>query len=344
MPSPTHEVALIGAGPIGLELAVALKRANIPYLHLEARQIAHTIGWWAPQTRFFSSNERISIAGVPLVTPDGQKATREQYLAYLRSIVQQFNLTIHTFSPVTSLTHHGDHFTLTTSTPTGQHTHHARKVILATGGTETPNLLHIPGENLPHVSHYFQDPHIYFQKKLLIVGGRNSAAEAALRAHHTGAHVSLSYRKPTLPDKSIKYWILPELQSLLNSRRITPYLSTTPTQITQTHVTLQKSDGSTQNVPADFVLLLTGYDADMSLFQMANVPLTPPNHTPTFDPTTMQTPTPGLYVAGTAAGGTQQSKYELYIENAHSHVQKILAHLQGHPAPITTATYTLPES
>ncbi len=181
------EIAIIGAGPIGIELAVALKRAGIDYLHFDARQIGYTISWFAPQTRFFSSNERIAIAGVPLFTPDQTKCTREQYLTYLRSVVVQFDLKINTYEPVVDIARESDEFSLTTRRGDGERKYRVKKLVLATGGTERPRRLDVPGHDLPHVSHYFHDPHEYFQKDLLIVGGRNSAVEAALRSHYAGA-------------------------------------------------------------------------------------------------------------------------------------------------------------
>src|SRR5947207_9781484 len=178
----SHDVAVIGAGPIGLELAVALKRAAIDYVHFDARQIGYTISWFAPQTKFFSSNERIAVAGVPLNTADESKATREEYLAYLRGVVQQFDLEINTYEPLVAIDRQRDgEFVLTTAPPGGNRAWRVRKLILVTGGTDHPRLLNIPGEDLPHVSHYFRDPHEYFRKRLLIVGGKNSAVDAALR-------------------------------------------------------------------------------------------------------------------------------------------------------------------
>jgi bacillithiol disulfide reductase len=321
-------IAIIGAGPIGLELAVALKSAGLPLLHFDARQIAHTISWFAPQTRFFSSNDRIAIAGVPLQTADQSKASREEYLAYLRSIVQQFDLQIRTFEPVTNIERQGANFRLTT--PRGQYA--ASKIILATGGTERPRRLNIPGENLPHVSPYFQDPHTYFRKRLLIVGGRNSAAEAAIRCHRAGALVSLSYRAEKLDTASIKYWLTPEITGLIDSGKITAHLATTPVEITPDHVTLRRSDGSTHKVPADFVLLLIGYEADMTLCKLAGVELLGDGQVPRFDPATMQSNVPGVFVAGTAVAGTQQ-RYKVFIENCHSHVWKIVAALTGAAPP-----------
>src|SRR5271154_6369329 len=141
MPDFSAEVAIVGAGPIGIELAVALKKAGIDYLHFDARQIGYTISWFAPQTRFFSSNERIGIAGVPLNTPDQTKCTREQYLAYLRGIVEQFDLTINTYEPVINIRRDGQDFLLTTRRGGHERDCRVRKVVLATGGTERPRRL-----------------------------------------------------------------------------------------------------------------------------------------------------------------------------------------------------------
>src|SRR5688572_428246 len=159
------EVAIVGAGPIGLELAVALKRAGIDYLHFDGKQVGYTISWFAPQTKFFSSNERIAIAGVPLQTPDQSKATREEYLAYLRGVVQQFDLRFRTYEPIVNIARNDDDDSFTLSSqPAGnaRAVTRVKKLILATGGTDHPRRLNVPGEDLPHVSHYFKDPHTYF--------------------------------------------------------------------------------------------------------------------------------------------------------------------------------------
>src|SRR5439155_26769249 len=162
----TPELAIIGAGPIGVELAVALKRTGVDYIQFDAKQIGYTISWFAPQTRFFSSNERIAIAGVPLVTADQSKATREEYLAYLRSVVTQFDLKINTYEPIVAIEREDERFVLT-SAPAGaeRQTYRVRKIVLSTGGTDHPRRLDVPGEDLPHVSHYFRDPHMYFRKR-----------------------------------------------------------------------------------------------------------------------------------------------------------------------------------
>jgi thioredoxin reductase (NADPH) len=325
MSQHVYEAAVVGAGPIGLELAVALKRANIDYVHFDAKQIAYTVSWYAPQTRFFSSNERIAIAGVPLVTAEQQKATREQYLAYLRGVVEQYDLQVNTYEPVTGIARDADHFRLTTRPASGERTTLAKRLILATGGTDTPRMLNVPGEDLPHVSHYFGDPHHYFRRKLLVVGGRNSAVEAALRCHHAGAKVAFSYRRPGLVEKSIKYWLMPEFKSLTTAGRINAYFSSHIKRITPTHVELALEGGRDFTIDADFVLLLTGYLQDNTLLNVAGVALDGPSHCPRYDPETMQTNVPNLYVAGTAVGGTQE-KFTVFIENCHVHVERIMRH------------------
>lgn len=344
------EIAIIGAGPIGIELAVALKTAGIDYLHFDARQVGYTISWFAPQTRFFSSNERIAIAGVPLFTPDQSKCTREQCLTYLRSIVVQFDLKINTYEPVVNIQRSaagfasaGAEFLLTTRRGGGECKYRVKKLVLATGGTDRPRRLDVPGHDLPQVSHYFHDPHEYFQKDLLIVGGRNSAVEAALRSHYAGARVAISYRKPQLDATSIKYWLWPEMNGLIQSGKLKAHLNTTLKEIRPGGAVLLGEEGRTLEIPADFVLLLIGYEADMTLCKMAGIELKAPGNVPTFDPATMQTNVSGVYVAGTAIGGTQQ-RYAVFIENCHVHTQRIIASLTGAAPPPAPAPVERPES
>ncbi len=341
------DVALIGAGPIGLELAVALKSAGIDYLQFDARQVGYTISWFAPQTRFFSSNERIAIAGVPLQTWDQGKSTREEYLAYLRRIVIQYDLKINTYEPVTEVAKLDDGFHLRTRTGGVEKSYHANRVVFCTGGTDRPRRLNIPGEDLPHVSHYFQDPHLYFRKRLLIVGGKNSAVEAALRCHHAGANVSISYRRDKLDPSSIKYWLQPEINGLIAAGRIGGFFNTVPIRITQSHVEFRRTAEDTTETglaePFDFVLLLVGYEADPTLLRSAGVELHGDCQLPIYNERTMETNIPGIYVAGCAVGGTQD-KYAIFLENCHVHVPRIVAALQGKTAEIKKPEYARPET
>lgn len=337
------DIAIVGAGPIGIELAVSLKRLGVDYLHFDAQQIGYTMSWWPRDTTFFSTTERIEIAGVPIQNTAQGRTTGEEYLAYLRSIVEQFDLQVNTYEPVVGIQRTVGGFLLTTQPQTGPRSYLARRVVLASGDMHRPHRLDIPGEDLPHVNHYFQDVHRYFRQRLLIVGGRNSAAEAALRTWRAGAQVTLSYRRAAFDERRVKHWILPDLQAQIELGMIGFHPLTAPVEITPQHVVLAHLDeqgcptGEVIQQPADFVLLLTGFEADMTLFEQAGVTLEGPSQTPCYDPTTMETDAPGLYVAGTAAAGQRQEKYTVFIENSHVHVGRIVQALTGRwPAPLGT--------
>jgi thioredoxin reductase (NADPH) len=336
------EVALIGAGPIGLEVAYELKRAGIDYLHIDKSQIGSTIAWFPEQMTFFSSTDRIALAGVPIQTPGQRKCTKEEYLAYLRSFAQAFDLDVRTYEEVTSLEPGPDGFLLRTRSAAGEHEISAAKVILATGDMDRARRLGVPGEDLPHVDHYFRDPHPYFRRQLLVVGGRNSAAEAALRCWHAGAEVAISYRRGAFDERSVKYWLLPELVGRIRRREIGCHYETEPVAITPTHVTLRRGE-ETFEVPADFVLLLVGYEADTKLLEMAGVELAGAERAPVHDRKTMETNVPGVFVAGTATAGSQQ-RYSVFIENCHVHAQRIVAALTDAPPPPEPPPLTEPES
>lgn len=335
------DVLLVGAGPIGIELAVALKQQRIDYVHLDAAQIGSTIAWYAPQTHFFSSPERIAIAGVPLQTLDQTKATREEYLTYLRAVVQQFDLRIETFERVTSIERYGDGFDATSIRRGIERHWRARRVILAIGDMHRPRLINVPGEALPHVSHYFGDPHDSFRRRVLIVGGQNSAVEAAIRCYRVGAsHVTLSYRGLDFDDRRIKFWLLPEIRSLVRDARITFLPQTTVREIRSDRVLLDPAG----EVEADAVLLLTGYEQDATLYENAGVQLEGAGRCPQFDPDTMETNVPGLYIAGTGVAGTQLGGVKEFIETSHVHVARILAALTRSAPPAEARKYELPEA
>jgi len=379
-----YQGAIIGAGPLGIECHAALREAGLDsIIHYDAGPIGSTMQWWAPETRFFSSPERIEIAGVAMPSTDQAKATREQYLAYLRAVVQQFRLPIETYRRVVDLRAVDDH-RLAIETARSAHgvggpdeladlerrgvgdrrsddhdgdhgahrdrdrdhapfggrttaTVHARNIILAIGDMHRPRMLGVPGENRPHVSHYLGEIHQYFGRRVLIVGGKNSAVEAAIRLYRAGARVALSYRGEEFDPKRVKYWLRPELEWLIKKNRIAFHPKTIVESIGEETVALRSLEDpgdareNRRSVPADFVLLLTGYVQDTSLFEMLGVKLTGEERAPTFDRATMRTNVPGVYVAGTAAGGTQQ-RARLFIENTHIHVHRIVRALTGREA------------
>lgn len=330
------EVAIVGGGPIGLELAAALQELDVDVILFEAQQIGHTISRWPRNTHFYSTAERIAIAGVPIPVVDQEHITGEQYLAYLRAVVQQFDLRINAYERVVGLERRDDGFALRTRTHAGERAYRSRTVVLAIGDMAAPKEIGIPGEERPHVSHVLDDPHRYFRQRLLVVGGGNSALEFMARCWRAGADVTLSYRRAQFNPMFVKSALLEDFRTLARENKITFLPQTTPVAITPTHVTLapttpdgQIKDGERVEQPTDFVLLCTGYTAELSLFEQAGVTLEgPPGRVPQFDPETMETNVPGLYVAGTAAGG-EQFHHKLFIETTHHHVVKIVRQITG---------------
>jgi thioredoxin reductase (NADPH) len=197
-----------------------------------------------------------------------------------------------------------------------------------------PNTLGISGESLPHVSHFLAEPHSYFGKRVVICGGKNSAAEAALRLYRIGAHVSLVYRGPQLQSERIKYWIYPELMSLIAAGAIDFYPSAHMASISEQLIVLSCA-GQERKIAADFVLLLTGYRQDPTLYRQAGLALEGPGLKPCYNPDTMETSVPGIFVAGTGAAGSQLGGCKEFIETSHVHVEKIIAKLLGRAAPLT---------
>ncbi|MEM9082689.1 MAG: NAD(P)-binding domain-containing protein [Planctomycetota bacterium] len=344
------DLAIIGAGPIGIELHALAKQAGLSVVHIEAQQIGHTISWYAPGTHFFSSPERIQIAGVPLVTLNQDKATREEYLQYLRQVTAMFELPIHTFEPVTQIVRPDEstngHFTIHTAPISGDRSFHAKHVALCTGDMHAPRLLGVPGEDLPHVDHYLRDPHNYFDRRVLIVGGKNSAVEAAIRLYRTGAHVTLSHRQPEISGR-VKYWLRPELLSLFKSERIRYLPNTTPKRFTAQGAELASvTTNETIFAQADNILALTGYVQDTSLFQQVGINLVGETRSPDHNRGTMQTNIDRLFVAGTATAGTQHHGVTVFIETSHVHCRKIVRAITGDasPAELQAPSYLLPES
>ncbi|MFG0291345.1 MAG: NAD(P)-binding domain-containing protein [Rhodopirellula sp. JB044] len=358
------ENVVIGAGPIGIETAIDLQRRGLPARVYDAGPVGHTISWWAPQPRWFSSNDRIAIAGVPLHTVDQSKASREEYLNYLRGVVDQFDVDVRTFHRIVSLEPiaqardsngearpndvadspvsrarwrlgmarvNGHRTSEAGSEPAPEFFIEARSVVLAIGGTDFPNRLGVPGEDSPHVDGYLREVHRYHGRNVLIVGGRNSAVEAAIRLHRGGAKVTLCCHREQLPDDGIKYWLRPEIEGLIRSGSIDAFFRSRVTAINGPEVTIATQpslgEATSRNVAFDDVLLLIGYRQNPRLFRQLGIVSDAPSGAPVFDPQTMQTTRAGVYVAGTAIGGTQSSRYQIFLENCHDHPKKIADHI-----------------
>lgn len=335
-------VIIIGGGPIGIELSVALTRQGVANIIFEANQVGDAFMHWPPNTQFFSTPEHVAIAGVPLHNLGQQGVTGEEYLAYLRTVVELFGVDVRVYEPVVAVERQPDgSFWVRTEKKGQTAVYQSQHVIFATGGMAAPNRLGIPGEDLPHVTHYFPGPHPYFRTKLLIVGGKNSAAEAALRCWRGGAQVSLSYRRPWFDQDRIKPHMRDDLKDRIEREEICYYPATIPVEITPTHVVLAATkdgvllNGHTTKVEADFVLLATGFVANMSLLVQAGVQLENRDYcsdAPVHNPQTMETNVAGIFVAGTAVGGTQH-RTRHFISTSHDDVIRIVRALTGQTPP-----------
>lgn len=353
------DVLVVGAGPIGLETAAVLSEDGHDVLVVDAGSVGATIArQFPPATRFFTSPERLMIRGWPLPGTTQEKTTGEEYLAYLRMFVVGAGLQVRTFTQVVGIDGARGDFTVTTRTPDGiTATIRCRTVVLATGGTSHPRRLGVPGEDLASVHTHLGDPHRFFGRRVMVVGGRNSAAESALRMYRVGAQVHLVHRAAELHPR-VKHWIRPEVVSLLAEGHIVGHLPRVVTRIEPGQVTLAEPAAAprrepaaaanarqhpTETVDVDDVLLQIGYEADPGIFDLAGVPLVGPRRVPQHDPATMATAVPGIYVVGTASAGTQE-RFEVFIENSHQHADRVAAALAGRPAPAPVPPRPLPES
>lgn len=329
---------IIGAGPIGIEMAVELSRYKVPYRIVEAGSTASTIEWYAPGTEIFSSPERIAIADIPF-EPQTRKAFREDYLLYLRSVVKQFKLPIEHYRRVVniektaagtfkvSIAHssHGVGGPLEQADGNVSYsvveTIEVEKIILAIGNLHVPQCVNIPGEMSSWVSHYLSEPHRYAGTKVTIIGSGNSAAEAALRLYHVGASVTLCHRKEGFRPKRIKPWIMPELENLTKEGKIQVFSNFALKEITRTAV-LGSIGSDPVSINSDFVLLLTGYRQKTDLFEQLGITIV--NAQPVVDLATMETNIRNVFIIGTAAVGTETGGVTTFIENAHVHVNRVL--------------------
>jgi thioredoxin reductase (NADPH) len=320
----TYDVVIIGAGPAGLAAAIAAKQHGLSYLVLERAALVNSLLHYPDDMMFFTTPELMEIGGMPFVSPN-DKPSRREALRYYRRVTDAFGLEIALQELVTGLKRSTDSTFRVTSEPAHRErvTRSARFVILAAGAYDVPNALGIPGEDLPHVSHYYRNPHFHYRQRVVIVGGKNSAAEAALDLYRSGSQVLMVHRGEALGD-SIKYWVKPDIENRIKEGSIHARFNTRVTGITPTHVTLEGPDGRSEE-RADAVLLLTGYKSNPVLLRDVGAAMNPETGAPVHNAETYETTVQNLFVIGAFVAGKQSG--QIFIENGRFHGQVVIAEI-----------------
>src|SRR6188508_498073 len=318
---PVRDLLIVGAGPSGLATAIAAKQHGLDYALVDKGVLVNSIYTFPPLMVFFTTPELLEIGGLPLVTPY-DKPTRLEALRYYRRVVDTFGIQVSFHEEVREIEREDDGtFVVTSAGSGGTRVRHARAVVLAIGYYDLPNYLGVPGEDLPHVSHYYTDAHPYYMQRVVVVGGKNSAAEAALELFRGGAHVTLVHRHAALGD-SIKYWVRPDIENRIKEGSIHARFETTMCEIRPTDVVVQRADGTREEIPADGVFLLTGYHPDAQLMTAAGIQCDPETLAPALNPDTFETNVPNLFLAGGAIAGKNTGS--IFIENGRFHGERVI--------------------
>jgi thioredoxin reductase (NADPH) len=323
------DVAIIGAGPCGLAAAISAQRAGLTALVFDAECVVGAITHYPTYATFFSTAEKLSLGGLPFVTA-GEKPTRRDALAYYRAVVRHFAIPVRQYEPVVRIDGDAGAFTVRTVRRGTERATEARAVIVATGYWGSPNRLNVPGEDLPHVTHAYREGHPFFQQNAVVVGGGNSAAEAALDLWRAGARVTLVHFGSTF-DKKIKPWVLPDFTNRVAEGSITAIWNNRVVAIGAEDLTLCSIDGVSSTIPADHVFLMTGFAPNVDLLEQVGVTIDSATGIPAHDPTTLETDVPGVFIAGVVVAGYDANK--VFIENGRFHGDQIVARLLGQPAP-----------
>ncbi|MRN54613.1 YpdA family putative bacillithiol disulfide reductase [Paenibacillus monticola] len=319
------DVIIIGAGPCGLSTAMECQRQGLTSLIIEKNFIVHSIYLYPTNMQFFSTAELLEIGGVPFTSPN-DKPFRHEALVYYRRAAQQHGLEIAAYEEALSVEPLDDGtFAIHTSNSRGEHkTRQAAHVVIATGYFDQPNMIGIPGEELPKVTHYFGEAHPYTGMKVTVIGGSNSAVDAALELIRVGATVDMVYRGDSISE-NIKPWVRPIFESLVKKEKITLHIQSRVVEITPHSVIIQLPNGETEVVDNDFVLALTGFRPSRTLLTSAGVVMDDELEKPAFDHSTMESNVPGLYVAGVIASGRNAN--EVFIETGRGHGKLIVDHI-----------------
>ena len=321
------DVIVIGAGPVGLACAIEARREGLQPAVIDKGALVNSIVGYPANMEFFSTPELIEIGGYPFPV-QGYKPTREEAIEYYRGVTQRENLDVRLYERVVEVRGtHGD-FTVVTA----RDAYSARNVIVSTGFFDQPNLMGVPGEELPKVTHYYREPYPYMRQKVAIIGARNSAAKAALDCYRHGARVTLIVRSAGLSDK-IKYWIRPDLENRIKEGSIQAIFNASVQEIRDGSISIATAEG-TRDIENDWVIATTGYHPDFDFLEALGLEFKDDGfRTPVYDEASFETTRPGIYIAGTVCGGYQTSRW--FIENGRFHARQIARHIaEGRAEPL----------
>jgi thioredoxin reductase (NADPH) len=314
------DLAVIGAGPTGMACAIEAQRAGFTAVLIDKGCLCNSLFHYPSNMTFFTTPELLEIGDIPFPSPN-QKPNRSEALEYYRKVAEHYQLDVRQYQIVEKVAGSDGNFILHTIDRFGRPLQHrARKLVVATGYYDLPNSLNVPGEELNKVSHYYHDPHPYFDLDVLVIGGKNSAAIAALDLWRHGARVTLVHRGPEM-HRHVKYWILPDIKNRIKNGEIAAFFSSTVTRITEDMVTLSTPSGE-RTLPNQYVFALTGYQPDFRFLESLGVRLDEQNdRCPVCDPQTLESNVPGIYLAGVVIAGERTN--EIFIENGRFHGKQI---------------------
>jgi len=323
------DLVIVGGGPCGIAAAVSAQRAGLRPLVIESNVVVSTIAAYPTYVRFFSTAEKLTIGGLPFVIAT-EKPTRRDALAYYRAVVTYFGVPLRQRERVTAIQGESGNFTVLSVTASGEKRKTtAGAVVVATGYFGSPNKLGVPGEDLPHVTHLYKEGHEAFLQDVVVVGGGNSAAEAALDLWRSGARVTLVHFGPTF-DKKIKPWVLPDFTNRVKEGQIAVRWNSRVTAIAPPDIVLSTGNGE-DRLKVDRVYIMTGFAPSLDLLRDIGVPIDPTTGIPKHDSQTLETAVPGVFIAGVVVAGFDANK--VFIENGRYHGDRIVARLLGQRAP-----------